>query len=111
MDIAIWITKKDTDLRGVAIIHSTLDTMYVFGAGEPGYYGRRNRPEVDCDTWHLIPAGTVAEFTLTSIPEIGIEEGKPITFDQETLQFVYLARSSYVLYWAKGKYWVIWTAD
>ena len=83
------------------------------------YSGRENRAitaeeialKLDCDTWHLIPAGTVAEFTLTSIPEIGIEEGKPITFDQETLQFVYLARSSYVLYWAKGKYWVIWTAD
>lgn len=111
MDIAFWISQKDTGFRGIAIIHSTLDTMYVFGAGIPGNYGSRNVPEMGGDTWHLLPAGTIVEFTFSNVPEIGYEKGKPFTFERETLEFVALARSSYVLYWANGKYWVIWTGD
>ena len=111
MDIAFWIKKKGTDLRGVAIVHSTLDTLYIFGAGHPRPEGGDTGNQILVDAWHLLHPGYVEDYPWNSIPEIGVRHGRPFTFDKETIEFVHLARSSFVFYWAKGKYWEFWTAD
>ncbi|KPK96279.1 hypothetical protein AMJ80_00950 [bacterium SM23_31] len=111
MDLAFWVKKKDSDLQGVTIIHSTLDTLYLFGAGRPRPPGGGNSVKVSVDAWHLLPPGYVGNHIYGNIPEIGVVEGRPFTFERETLEFLYLGKSAFVFYWAKGQYWEFWTAD
>jgi hypothetical protein len=112
MDLAFWVQERESGLRGVAIVHSTLDTLYLFGAGRPGpppHGVMTNEGRVD--TWHLLPVGYVEDSPYGSIPEIGLSEGTPFTFERETLEFVFLGKSAFVFYWADGRYWQFWTAD
>jgi hypothetical protein len=111
MDVAFWVTNRASGLRGVAIIHSTLDTLYVFGAGRPRPPGGTKSDQVWVDAWHLLPIGYVEDHPLGNIPEIGVVYGQPFTFERETLEFIYLGKSAFVFYWAKGQYWEFWTAD
>lgn len=112
LDIAFWVQNGDTGERGVAILHSTLNRMYIFGAG-------RSRPDpqgasstqVWVDAWHLVPVGQTETHPFNDIPEIGVREGQPFTLERETLEFVNLGKSAFVFYWANGKYWEFWTAD
>ena len=112
MDIAFWVTEKATGLPGVAILHSTLDTLFVFGAGH-----RRPCPSqsenvgIRVDTWHLLEVGHVEDHPYGDIPEIDLTEASPFTFKRETLEFVHLGKSAFVFYWAEGQYWEFWTAD
>jgi len=111
MDVAFWVKKKESGLRGVAIIHSTLDTLYLFGAGRPRPAGGSRGDQARGDGWHLLPAGHVENHLYGSIPEIGVVDGSPFSFERETLEFVHFGKSAYVFYWAKGRYWEFWTAD
>ena len=111
-DLAFWVQNSETRERGVAIVHSTLDQLYIFGAGEP-------RPDplsetsnqVFVDGWHLIPIGRIESHPYTDVPEIGVRSGEPFAFERETLEFVHFQKSAFVFYWAKGQYWEFWTAD
>jgi len=116
MDVAFWVREPESGLTGVAILHSTLDTLFVYGAGRPGPSPRGDmanvwlgRPTVD--TWHVIPAGHVKEHHYGNIPSIGVVEESSFTFERETLEFVFLGKSAFVFYWADGRYWMFWTAD
>ena len=112
MDVAFWVTERDTEVRGVAIIHSTLDTLFVFGAGRDGPAPDGVMPnEGRVDTWHLLPKGHVEQHPYGTVAEIEVSEGTPFTFERETLEFVFLGRSAFVFYWANGRYWMFWTAD
>src|SRR5690606_1597772 len=35
MDVAFWVQNRETKEHGVAVLHSTLDELYLFGAGRP----------------------------------------------------------------------------
>jgi hypothetical protein len=112
LDLAFWVSNPETRERGVAILHSTLDRLWVFGAGQPrpdpqGQYAS----EISADTWHLIPKGRTEMSPYGDIPEIGLTEGQPFTFEHETLEFVHLGKSAFVFYWADGQYREFWTAD
>lgn len=112
LDVAFWVQNRGTGERGVAIVHSTLDRMYLFGAGQP----HPNAPvgsstEVSVDAWHLVPRGRTEAHPFGDVPEIGVSEGVPFTFERETLEFVHLGKSAFVFYWANGRYWEFWTAD
>ncbi len=111
-DLAFWVQNRKTNQRGVAIVHSTLEQLFMFGAGKP-----RPAPlaeaasEIRVDAWHLVPAGDIESHPYTDIPEVGVVSGQPFTFKRETLEFIHLGKSAFVFYWAKGQYWEFWTAD
>ena len=117
MDVAFWVREPESGLTGVAILHSTLDTLFVYGAGRPGpspdvremNNAWLGRPTVS--TWHVIPAGHVDEHQYGNIPSIGVVEESSFTFERETLEFVFLGKSAFVFYWADGRYWMLATAD
>lgn len=109
MDVAFWVYNPEDSLKGVAILHSTLDTLYVFGAGHLNPTGRGNY--IGGSLWHLLPVGHVESHPLSTIPEAGVVEGEPFTFKRETPEFVVLGKSAFVIYWAEGRYWMFWTAD
>ncbi len=111
IDVAFWVQEKESELRGVAIIHSTLDTLYVFGAGRPRPTGGSQGNQVWVNAWHLLPVGHIEEHPWSDVPEIGAVTGRPFTFERETLQFHHLGKSVFVFYWARGQYWEFWTAD
>ena len=112
MDVAFWVKDKSNELQGIAILHGTLDTLYVFGAGKARPLSDKIRSnQVRVDGWHLLPQGYVTEHPYNNIPEIGVVEGKPFTFERETLEFIHFGKSAFVFYWAKGQYWEFWTAD
>ena len=112
LDVAFWVRSKDDGTPGIAIIHSTLDTVYVFGAGQARPTGGSDSyKRVSCDTWHLLSQGTVEPSPYGDLPDIGLTEGEPFTFERETLEFVNFGKSAFVFYWANGKYWEFWTAD
>ncbi len=112
MDVAFWVREPESGLTGVAILHSTLDTLFVYGAGRPGPSPDGEMPnEGRVDTWHVIPAGHVDEHQYGNIPSIGVVEGSSFTFERETLEFVFLGKSAFVFYWADGRYWMFWTSD
>ncbi len=112
MDVAFWVREPESGLTGVAILHSTLDTLFVYGAGRPGPSPDGEMPnEGRVDTWHVIPAGHVKEHHYGNIPSIGVVEESSFTFERETLEFVFLGKSAFVFYWADGRYWMFWTAD
>ncbi|MFC1559202.1 hypothetical protein ACFL39_01290 [Gemmatimonadota bacterium] len=111
-DVAVWVRDAASETPGVLIIHSTLDTIYVYGAGRPRPPG--NSPDytrVWVDAWRVIRPGYVEDHPFGTIPEIGVTEGKPFTFERETLEFGHLGKSAFVFYWANGQYWEFWTAD
>jgi hypothetical protein len=108
IDIAFWVRNPDSDRKGVAILHSTLDTLFVFGAGHPNPAGGE---VVGGDLWRLLPVGYVEPGTWSNIPEIGVVAGEPFTFEREALEFVWVGKSAQAYYWAKGRYWLIQTAD
>jgi DNA-binding transcriptional regulator YdaS (Cro superfamily) len=110
-DLAFWVTQRSSGLRGVAIIHSTLDAVHYLGAGHDEYRHYEKPGEVFADAWHVLPVGSVQQPVNMSVPEIGAVEGQPFTFRRETLQFNWLGRSSYVYYWVNGRYWMIQTGD
>ena len=111
IDVAFWVKEKASTLKGIAILHNTLDTLYVFGAGRSRPPGGGDSLQLLTDTWHLIHPGHVVERPFGNIPEIGLEDGQPFKFERETLEFVVLAKSASVIYWANGQYWEFWTAD
>lgn len=112
LDIAFWVQSLETQERGVAILHSTLDRLYVFGAGQPLPEPRGSAStEVYVDAWHLISAGRIESHPYGDVPAIGVVEGEPFTFERETLEFIYLGKASFVFYWANEQYWHITTGD
>jgi hypothetical protein len=112
LDIAFWVQNHETQERGVAILHSTLDRLHVFGAGQslPEPQGSESTA-INVDAWHLVSRGTVESHPYSDIPAIGLTEGQPFTFERETLEFVYLEKAAFVFYWANGQYWQFATAD
>jgi hypothetical protein len=111
MDLAVWVTQRSSGLRGVAVIHSTLDAVHYLGAGHNEYRHYEKPGEVFADAWHVLPIGSVEQPVNMNVPEIGAVDGRPFTFQRETLQFNWLGRSSYVYYWGNGRYWMIQTGD
>lgn len=112
LDLAFWVQNPETQQRGVAILHSTLERLYVFGAGQPRPDPQGTAPnELWVDAWHLIPAGQMEGHPYGDVPEVGVVDGEPFTFERETLEFVHLGKSAFVFYWADGQYWEFWTAD
>ena len=111
LDLAFWVTEKSSGQTGVAIVHSTLDTLYLYGAGKPGPRGEGRGLEFGVDAWHILPVGSVESHPFGNIPEIGLKDGVPFRFERETLEFVQTGKSAFVCYWAKGRYWQFWTAD
>jgi hypothetical protein len=112
MDVAFWVQNRMTKEPGVAILHGTLDDLYVFGAGRPRpdrQLGSSN--EIRVDAWHLISAGHTEAQPIGDVPEIGVVEGQPFTFRREALEFVNLGKSAFVFYWSDGKYREFWTAE
>ena len=105
MDVAVWVTNAANRLVGVAVIHSTLDSVRFLGAG----HGTPR--EVASEAWHVLPPGTQLAAVRQSVPEIGAVDGRPYTFQREVLSFVYYGRSSFVYYWSNGRYWRIGTGD
>ena len=112
LDVAFWVQNRETEERGIAVLHSTLDRLYVFGAGQslPEPRGR-DSTSLNVDAWHLVPGGTVESHPYGNISAIGLTEGEPFTFERETLEFVYLGKAAFVFYWANGQYWQFATAD
>jgi hypothetical protein len=112
LDIAFWVLNRETQERGVAILHSTLDRLYVFGAGRslPEPQGGESTA-INVDAWHLVPRGSVESHPYGDIPTIALTEGQPFTFERETLEFVCLGKAAFVFYWANGQYWHFVTAD
>jgi len=110
-DLAFWVEDSERHTRGVAILHATLDTLRVYGAGRPRPSGGGSRTEVSAGTWRVLPAGHVESHPYGNIPEIGVTDGVPFTFERETLELVHPGKSAFVFYWAKGRYWEFWTAD
>ena len=110
LDLAFWVTQRSSGLRGVAVVHSTLDRIYYLGAGhhEYGYFEKPG--EVASDAWHVRPAGAVVH-SFSNVPEIDAVEGRDFTLERETLEFVWLGKSAFVYYWANGRYWMIQTGD
>jgi hypothetical protein len=112
MDLAFWVRDGVSGERGIAILHSTLDTLYVFGAGRPGPPPEGVVPNQGrVDAWHLIPAGHTDSHQYGDIPEIGAVREAPFTFERDTLEFVFLGKSAFVFYWANGRYWIFGTSD
>jgi hypothetical protein len=107
-DLALWVTDRN-GLRGIAIMHSTLDTLYVFGAGRTPSLGRSK--EIAAEAWGLLPAGYVTDHIFGDIREIGVSEATAYTFERETIQFGHPSKATFLLYWAKGRYWVIGLSD
>ena len=72
-----------------------------------------------CEPWGLhqvtglfdVSAGYTEAHPLGNISEIGVVEGRPFTLERETLAFVNLGKSAFVLYWSDGRYWRFSTAD
>jgi hypothetical protein len=113
MDVAVWVTQRSSGLTGVAVIHSTLDTVHYIGAGNDRVKDKLagfDPGVLIADTWHVLPAGTI-EQAFSTVPEIGAVKDQKFTMQRETLQFVWLGKSSYVYYWANGRYWHLWTGD
>ena len=112
MDVAVWVRQRSSGLSGVAIVHSTLDSVRYLGAGSgtTDLSGTGKRGEVAADAWHVLPAGTTVR-AFAAVPEIGAVEGRPFTLRHEALQFVWLGKSSFTFYWMNGRYWEIWTGD
>jgi hypothetical protein len=108
MDVAFWVTQQSSGRQGIAVIHSTLDSVYYLGAGNRAGSGMQ---DIGADAWHVLPAGTTLSHVRETVPAIGAVDGRPFTFQREALQCVYLGKSSYVYYWANGRYWHIGTAD
>jgi hypothetical protein len=112
LDLAFWVRDTKTQERGIAIVHSTLDRLYVFGAGRPRPPpAEPNTTTLDVDAWHLLPAGHTEPHLYTGVPALGLTAEQPFTFERETIEFVHLLKSAFAFYWAGGQYWEIWTAD
>jgi len=112
LDVAFWVQNRETQEHGVAILHSTLDELYLFGAGRPSPDRQTGSPnEIRVDAWHLLSADHTEAHPVGDVPEIGVVEGRPFTFEREALEFVNLGKSAFVLYWSDGRYWQFWTAD
>lgn len=106
-DLAFWVREEASGKKGIIIIHSTLDSLYVFGAGR--HFTDWDR--IDTDTWNVISKGTIFDRLWRSEPELGIEEGKPFQFENEAVSPTYIAKSSFAIYWKDGKYYRIPLAD
>lgn len=105
-DLAFWITAASSGKRGIAIIHSSLDTLWIFGAGHP--FGGTD--QIWTDTWSILPKGTTLR-PWRSIPEIGMIKGENFVFQQEAVSPVWIAKSSFAIYWKDGKYHYVPVAD
>ena len=109
-DVAFWISEETTGKTGLAIIHSTLDSLYLFGAGSASPEGEDTLAVGNWRTWFVRRKGSV-DTPYNSIPEIGVEKEKPFRFDRESVEIISIGQSGFALYWAKGAYHVIWTMD
>lgn len=106
-DLALWVREYSSGKKGIIIIHSTLDSLYVFGAGHPF----PTIDTIDVDTWNVKRKGTVLRRPWRSQPELGIEEGIPFLFEQEAVCPIRVAKSSYAIYWKDGRYYSITLSD
>ena len=112
MDVAFWVRNAETQQRGVAIVHSTLDELYIFGAGRPRPSPQTDTSnEVRVDGWRLIPVGYTDDHLYSDIPEINVREGQSFIFEREALAFEYFGKAEFVFYWVDGRYWEFGTAD
>lgn len=109
-DVAFWISEETTGKTGLAIIHSTLDSLYLFGAGSASPEGEDMLGVGDWRTWYVRRKGTV-DTPYNSIPEIEVEMGEPFRFERESVQIISINQSGFALYWARGAYHAIWTMD
>ncbi|MFC1595445.1 hypothetical protein ACFL3X_00860 [Gemmatimonadota bacterium] len=107
-DLAFWVTEASSGKRGIAIIHSTLDTLWVFGAGH--LFQDYGADQIWVDTWYVLPKGTKLN-PRRSIPEVGFEEGKEFIFKQEAVSPMMVAKSSFAIYWHNGRYHYIPVSD
>ena len=107
-DLAFWVTEAASGKRGIAIIHSTLDTLWVFGAGHlfEGY----GADQIWVDTWNVLPKGTKLR-PWRSDPAIGMTEGENFIFQHEAISPTMVAKSSFAIYWHNGRYHYIPVAD
>lgn len=111
-DVAFWVSEKSSGKAGLAVIHSTLDKIYLFGAGSPVPTGEDDKINVGgWMTWFVRQKGTT-DTPYNTVPEAGAIEDQPFTFERETIELVIeIGRSGYALYFVEGKYYAIWTVD
>jgi hypothetical protein len=108
-DVAVWVTERASGKPGIAIVHSTVERLHVFGAGRPLPDG--SDTALTADGWHVRARGSVEAHPWGDVREIGVREGVPFTFQRDTLEFVHFGKSAFAIYWANGRDWMFWTAD
>ena len=105
-DLAFWVTESSSGNHGIAIIHSTLDALHIFGAGTT--FG--GSTDIRVDTWTVLAKGT--RITLRrDYPDLGLREGQELVFAQEAVSPVWVGKASYAIYWSGGRYHYVGVAD
>jgi len=106
-DLAMRVHNHENK-RGLAIVHATLDTVYIIGAGEPILGINR---ELNEEYMRLLPRGRRLRQAFVSIPDLGITEGSPFEFDRDAIELGFVAKSAWALYFKVGKHYEIKLAD
>jgi len=111
-DVAFWVTEKSSSKAGLVIIHSTLDTLYLFGAGKPAILANEDKFDVgDWMTWYVRQKGST-DTPYNTVPEAGATEDQIFHFERETVELIIeIGRLGYALYYVDGKYYPICTVD
>lgn len=97
-DIAFYVLRSErrTGRWGLVIVHSTLDTVFVFGAGARNPRGSNYTGEY----MRVLRKGTV----IRPLLQDPIRHGEPIELKTEALSVHFFAKSSGVYFWENGSY-------
>ena len=96
-DLAVYVLVGTSQERGLAVIHSTLDTLFIFTEGKPQRFhiGEHMR---------VVPKGThIRPFPKSELAAPPDYDDTPFTLEREAIDVHYIASSS-LWYWNGTKY-------
>lgn len=97
-DVAAYVHIKDSNERGLAIVHSTLDTVFLFTEGKP-------QTQMIGEYFRVLRVGTlIRPFPKTELAKPGDYDETPFRLEREAIEVNYFGKSSSLWYWANGRY-------